>query len=104
MKRKIMNYMGQALELEKADAEELLVMYIETLNEHCDKLKAAVAAADFAEIRRLTHSLTGCSGNVGAEEIVDAVRDVNSAAKIPSAEACSAAMIKLEDLRLKLNE
>ena len=104
MKRKIMNYMGQALELEESDAKELLDMYIETLNEHCSKLEAAVASADFNEIRRLTHSLTGCSGNVGAEEIVDAVRDVNSGAKIPSAEACSAAMIRLEALRVKLNE
>lgn len=104
MKHKIMEYMSHALELAEEDAKELMVMYIETLNEHCQKLESALAASDFMEIRRLTHSLTGCSGNVGADEIVEAVRDVNSAAKIPNIEACSAAMIKLQDCRRIINE
>ncbi len=95
MKKTIIDYMIESLEVSAEDAAELFDMYLETLDEHCVKMQAAVDKADFAEIRLLTHSLTGCSGNVGAEYIVEAVRELNAAAKALNKEQCQAAFAEL---------
>ncbi len=102
MKDVIIGYMKEMLEMSDEDSTELFDVYMETLNEHCTGLDAAVKAADYAEIRRLTHSLTGCSGNVGAEDIVEVVREINAAAKAANQTAAVNGLRRLVALRDQL--
>ncbi len=81
MDQNILSYLSESLELSPEDANELFVMYLDTLDDHCDRMAAAIDKGDFSEIRALTHSLVGCSGNIGAEAVVEIVRRMNSAAR-----------------------
>ncbi len=81
MKQSIIRYMTEVLELPQEDTQELYDYYLDTLKDHCERMTQAITAVDFGEIRNLTHSLTGCSGNVGAQEIVAIVHQINAAAK-----------------------
>ncbi|MDD4817650.1 MAG: Hpt domain-containing protein [Victivallaceae bacterium] len=99
MKEVILNYMKEMLEMSPEDSAELFGVYMDTLNEHCDGLAAAIKAADYAEIRRLTHSLTGCSGNIGAEDVVEIVREINAAAKAANQTAAENGLRRLIAVR-----
>lgn len=98
MRKELMNYMLETLEIAGEDAEELLELFRETFDEHRQLMRQAAERRDFLELRKYTHAMTGCAGNVGAERIVDVVQQVNAAAKDGDADACLSGINLLDQL------
>ena len=58
---------------------QLLALFIASHGEHGRALTAALAANDSERYRQLTHDLIGAAGNVGAQTLCAAARDLQSA-------------------------
>ncbi len=80
MKAIILEYLKENLEIVGDEAVSILDSYVETLDSHVAQLGTAVEKFDIPAVRTLTHALTGCSGNIGAEEIVRISVELNHAA------------------------
>lgn len=55
---------------------ELLELYLSQTAEQLEKLRAAVAAADAAEVRRVAHSCAGASATCGMRHLVPLLREL----------------------------
>src|SRR5207248_2676000 len=55
---------------------ELVTLYLTQTTEQFDKLRAAVSAADAAEVRRLAHSCAGASATCGMRHLVHPLREL----------------------------
>src|SRR5579883_2846759 len=55
---------------------ELVTLYLTQTTEQFDKLRAAVAASDAAEVRRLAHSCAGASATCGMRHLVPLLREL----------------------------
>ncbi len=104
MRDALMNYMLETLEIASEDAEELLGLFLETFDEHRRMMRDAVGKNDFTELRQLTHTMIGCAGNVGADQIVEVVQKINTAAKAGDPAACLAGIDELDQLHAQLSE
>ena len=75
---------------------QLLALFIASHGEHGRALTCALAANDSARYRELTHDLIGAAGNVGAQTLCAAARNLQSAihadADEPTLADCNAAL------------
>ncbi|MBS1161399.1 MAG: hypothetical protein H6R15_3818 [Proteobacteria bacterium] len=65
----------------RALLERLLLRFYENQADIVDRLRAAQRAGDFAELRLAAHTLRGLAGNIGAEQLVGEVRQLELALK-----------------------
>jgi HPt (histidine-containing phosphotransfer) domain-containing protein len=91
----------------------ILRIFVDTNADAVERVQALLAAGELAEIERLTHSLKGSAGNVGATRVFDlaaaicnAVRDGADAEALarPVANLLRALQPLLVSLRLRLPE
>jgi HPt (histidine-containing phosphotransfer) domain-containing protein len=55
---------------------ELVELYLSQTTEQLEKLRAALAAADAAEVRRVAHSCAGASATCGMRHMVPLLREL----------------------------
>jgi HPt (histidine-containing phosphotransfer) domain-containing protein len=70
---KALEHIG-ALDEDGSVLDEVLQMYLDEAPQHRAKLQRAVAAADWAETRRIAHALKSASMNVGAKTLGEMCR------------------------------
>jgi HPt (histidine-containing phosphotransfer) domain-containing protein len=61
--------------------QSLLLRFADSQPQTLEELRAAVAAGDSGAVQRLAHALTGAAGNLGAEELREAARALELAAR-----------------------
>jgi HPt (histidine-containing phosphotransfer) domain-containing protein len=60
--------------------DEVIRMFVEDSRARVAQAEAALAARDAEELRRLTHSLRGSAGMLGADAVADASKQIETAA------------------------
>ena len=80
MKNTILDHLRENFEITGDSATVILDTYCRTLERHVRELGAAIDAGDILKIRAVTHSMMGCSSNVGAVMIVKRAGEINRAA------------------------
>ena len=102
MRTAILEYLRDNLEIVGDEASSILNSYFKTLDSHMSRLKTAIAEFDIPAVRMLTHALTGCSGNIGAAEIVRLSVEINRAAHALDRERMHSRYLELADTVEKL--
>ncbi len=72
------------------DLEELIPGFLENRRKDVDKLRAALAAGDFATVRLTGHSMKGAGGGYGFQPITDIGAAIERAALAGDVAAASA--------------
>lgn len=98
MKKEMVEHLQQTLELSAAEAQEFLGDFFISLDECCQALRCLQAGDDFVGIRRVTHTLLGFCENMGAFDLADAARILNTMAKSGDGAACRQGIVVILDL------
>lgn len=75
--------------LSDEEVEEILSSFMAEFQACCNELETLRDGTDFASIRRITHSIKGFSGNVGAKDLLSLALALNSAAHAADAPLCA---------------
>lgn len=95
MKKEMIEHLQQTLELSAEEAQEFLGDFFISLDECCQTLRELQAGSDFSGIRRVTHTLLGFCENMGAIDLADASRVLNSSAKAADVAACQQGIVEI---------
>lgn len=95
----IVKHLKDMLELSDEEIPEFIDTFLVSLDDCCEQLKTEVENPDFAAIRITTHTLSGFTANMGAEDLLAATKELNAAAKIPDAELCRKGIATILALR-----
>ncbi len=98
MKQDIANYLVSELGLSEADVPELYESFLSSYAECIKDIRALSSFSNFMEIRRITHTLIGFSQNVGATDLFEVSRALNSCAHAEDPAACEKAAQAIVDL------
>ena len=98
MKQDIVNYLVSEMGLSEADVPELYESFIDSFAECVKDIRALSSFSDFMEIRRITHTLIGFSQNVGATDLYEVSRALNTCAHAEDPAACEQAAQAIIDL------
>ena len=77
MKSAILDHLRENFEITGDNAVMVLDTYCQTLERHVRELGAAINDEDILKIRAVTHSMMGCSSNVGAISILKRAGEIN---------------------------
>ncbi|MEX2480702.1 MAG: Hpt domain-containing protein [Gammaproteobacteria bacterium] len=80
-----------------ADLEELIPGFLDNRHKDAARLAALLEAGDFAEIRRIGHSMKGAGGGYGFDAITDIGAAIEEAALCRDAAAIAASAVELSD-------
>ena len=95
MKQDIATYLVNELGLSEEDVPELYESFIDSFADCVKDIRALSSFSDFMEIRRITHTLIGFSQNVGATDLYEVSRALNSCAHAEDPVACEKAAQKI---------
>ena len=84
----IIAHLKNMLELSDEEIPEFIEVFLTSLDDCCGQLKGEVENPNFATIRIITHTLSGFTANMGAEDLLAATKNLNAAAKVPDADLC----------------
>ena len=98
MKQDIATYLVNELGLSEEDVPELYESFIDSFADCVKDIRALSSFSDFMEIRRITHTLIGFSQNVGATDLYEVSRALNSCAHAEDPAACEKAAQDIIDL------
>lgn len=104
MKQDVVSYLKELFELSDAEVDEYLADFFISLDDCCEKLKEEKAAPNFQNIRIITHTLIGFCGNMGANDITEKARELNTAAKAADADGCQKAIGELLELHAQYHQ
>ena len=99
MKQDVLDFFTQELGLAPDDVGPLYETFVESFGAVARDLRAA-SPSDEMELRRVTHAIIGFSQNVGAQDLFEAAKALNTAAKagdVPSCEVWKARILDLYD-------
>ncbi|MEG1979489.1 MAG: Hpt domain-containing protein [Victivallaceae bacterium] len=88
MKHEVIEYLKELFELSDEEVKEYMDDFFVSFDDCCDKLQAECGRLDFTNIRLVTHTLMGFCGNMGAVDVEDLARELNTAAKAFDRELC----------------
>ena len=98
MKQDIATYLVNELGLSEEDVPELYESFIDSFADCVKDIRALLSFSDFLEIRRITHTLIGFSQNVGATDLYEVSRALNTCAHAEDPAACEKAAQGILDL------
>lgn len=75
-------------DLSDEEVEEYFSDFSASLNECCEKLRELEKNVSFPAVRVVTHTLVGFCDNMGAIDVADKARELNTAAKAENVESC----------------
>ena len=61
--------LGENLGLEEDEYRELIELFVDTGTDDYQRMRAALAAADFDQMSRIAHTIKGAAGNLGLSDI-----------------------------------
>ena len=102
MKEEIVAYLKEQVGDDKELLDTLYSDYCATVTEYVDALKAALPKGDFAELKRLAHTIKGNSAMVGDTEMNAHSLAFENGAKAENLATCQAELPELEKLLLTL--
>ena len=76
--------------------------FVQGMPERIERLEAALAEADFENLRRQIHQLKGSGGGYGYPDLTDLAARVEQHAIAGQLEACAAGLAKLKDIVSRL--
>lgn len=77
----IVNHLKDMLELPDEEIPEFIDTFLVSLDDCCEQLKTEMENPDFSAIRIITHTLSGFTANMGAEDLLAAAKELNAAQK-----------------------
>jgi HPt (histidine-containing phosphotransfer) domain-containing protein len=92
-----MNSAGKILVHVDKDLQDLIPEFLEGRRADVDSIGSAVGARDYETVRVLGHSMKGCGGGYGFEEITEIGAGLEQAAKAKDEAAIFAGLEKLAD-------
>lgn len=84
--------------LEKEEAEELFMGYLEYLPNILKEVRIAIDNSDFDKLRKLAHELKGASGNFRVNSIYELAIELENSALKEDCERCGSLLIEIETL------
>ena len=102
MKAELLDYLKEQVGDDKELLDSLYTEYCATAREYIEALKAALPKGDFAELKRLAHTLKGNSAMVGDKEMNAHALAFENGAKAEALAACQAELPELERLLTEL--
>ena len=82
---------------EDASFADIVEAFVQGMPERIERLEAALAEADFENLRRQIHQLKGSGGGYGYPDLTDLAARVEQHA-IGQLEACAAGLAELKDI------
>ncbi len=79
--REIREYLKKELMLSDEEIPDFVNCFLESVAPCKSALEKQLDTPDFGELRIITHTLIGIAGNVGAAELLDSAKALNTAAK-----------------------
>ena len=98
MRENVVRHLREVVGLDDSEIPGVYGIFLKTLGESLDGLRAATDPIDFRAIRSATHLLMGFARNVGAADLGDAARALNAAAHAAEAEACRLGIREIEEI------
>ncbi|MCK5843248.1 MAG: Hpt domain-containing protein [Victivallales bacterium] len=94
----IRNHLKTEFEMDNGDVQEMMDVFVESMDELLVAAKGQLQAADAAGLGETGHAIKGAAANVGATEISELGKIVESAGKAGDAAACEAPVAELENV------
>ena len=98
MRENVVRHLRDVVGLDPAEIPGVYEIFLKTLAECLDGLRAAADPPDFRAVRTATHTLMGFARNVGAADLGDAAHALNAAAHAADAETCRIGIREIEAL------
>jgi len=98
MKENVVRHLRDGLGLGPEEIADIYGVFLHTLSQCLDQLRAAGDPPDFLAVRAATHTLKGFARNVGAADLGDAALALNAAAHAGDAEACRCGIRDVESI------
>ena len=83
---------------EDASFADIVEEFLQGMPECIERLEAALAGADFENLRRQAHQLKGSGGGYGYPDLTDLAARVEQHAIAGQLEACAAGLAELKDI------
>ncbi|NOY76166.1 MAG: Hpt domain-containing protein [Kiritimatiellaeota bacterium] len=103
IKMSVENYLRTEFEMDEDDIREMLDVFIESMNEMKETVKAQIQASDTAALGETGHAIKGAAANVGAESISEIGKKMESAGKAGDAAICAEAAAEFEKLIMEIS-
>jgi len=98
MRENVVRHLREVVGLDDSEIPGVYGIFLRTLAECLDGLRAAASPVDFRAIRSATHTLMGFARNVGAADLGDVARSLNAAAHDSDEEACRLGIREIEEI------
>jgi len=79
------------------EIEDLIPMFLKTVNQNIATIKTAIAANDIETVRTLGHRMKGSGGGYGFAKVTELGKAIEDGAKSQNLESCSQANDQLAD-------
>jgi HPt (histidine-containing phosphotransfer) domain-containing protein len=94
----IKEYLKNEFEMDDEDVQEMMDVFVESMDEMLDEAKKQLEASDAAGLGETGHAIKGAAANVGATNISELGKAMETAGKAGDAAACAKPIADLEKI------